>query len=86
MIRVKINYFGYMMKKTLRNEEEEQVAEGSTVGNLLDCLTDRYHYDFSQNGSLMILYNQKGILQLKGRDTPLEDGADIAFLPKIAGG
>jgi adenylyltransferase/sulfurtransferase len=69
-------------------------AEGSTVGEVLDNLSNEYpelrHMIFDGSdevpGHINIYVNNHEINSLKGKETPLEDGDEVAVIPAIAGG
>ncbi len=69
-------------------------AEGNTVAEVLDNLGSRYpelrHMIFDEAdevpGHINIYVNNQEMHSLKGKDTPLSDGDEIAVIPAIAGG
>ena len=69
-------------------------AEGNTVAEVLDNLGSRYpelrHMIFDESdevpGHINIYVNNQEMHSLKGKDTPLSDGDEIAVIPAIAGG
>ena len=69
-------------------------AEGNTVAEVLDNLGSRYpelrHMIFDESdevpGHINIYVNNQEMYSLKGKDTPLSDGDEIAVIPAIAGG
>jgi molybdopterin synthase sulfur carrier subunit len=68
------------------NGEPEVVAEGETVGELLDDLTTRFP---SLEGKLEfanVYVDGEDVRTLDGDDTALRDGATVILLPAMAGG
>ncbi len=69
-------------------------AEGNTVAEVLDNLGSRYpelrHMIFDESdevpGHINIYVNNQEMHSLKGKDTPLSDGDELAVIPAIAGG
>ncbi len=69
-------------------------AEGNTVAEVLDNLGSRYpelrHMIFDESdevpGHINIYVNNQEMHSLKGKETPLSDGDEIAVIPAIAGG
>ncbi len=74
---------------TLRPEtqgEREVVAEGETVGDLLDDLMSRFP---SLEGKLEyanVYVDGEDVRTLDGGETPVREGATIILLPAMAGG
>jgi molybdopterin/thiamine biosynthesis adenylyltransferase/molybdopterin converting factor small subunit len=69
-------------------------AEGSSVAEVLDNLTSQYpalrHMIFDARdevpGHINIYVNNQEINSLQGRETPVEEGDEVAVIPAIAGG
>lgn len=69
-------------------------TEGNTVAEVLDNLADEYpalrHMIFDESeevpGHINIYVNNREIRTLRGKETPLEDGDEMAVIPAIAGG
>src|SRR2546421_12802462 len=68
-------------------------VEGTTVGEVLDALYERYgelRSRIAEDGGLRRFVNVYvgggGIRLLDGLDTPLSDGDGVAILPAVAGG
>jgi MoaD family protein len=69
-------------------------AEGSTVAEVLDNLSNQYpslkHMIFDESdevpGHINIYVNNHEIHSLRGKETPLNDGDELAVIPAIAGG
>jgi MoaD family protein len=74
-------------------ETEADVANASTVGEVLDGLYDRYdglRDRIAEDGDLRRFVNVyvegEDIRFLDGLETPVEDGDEVTILPAVAGG
>ena len=82
------------IRTVMPGETELDVAEGSTIGDLLDILGKTYpgllQEIFSEKGVLRqfvnILQNGRNIAHLQGSATLLQAGDLIAIFPPAAGG
>jgi len=69
-------------------------AEGRTVGEVLDALGSEYPglkdmiYDEADEipGHINIYINNQEVHSLQGKETPVNDGDEMAVIPAIAGG
>ena len=68
-------------------------VQGSTVGEVLDALYDRYgelRSRIAEDGGLRRFVNvyvgSEDIRFLDGLDTPVSDGDEVTILPAVAGG
>ena len=68
-------------------------VQGSTVGEVLDALYDRYgelRSRIAEDGGLRRFVNvyvgSEDIRFLEGLDTPVSDGDEVTILPAVAGG
>ena len=68
-------------------------VDGSTVGEVLDSLYERYaelRSRIAEDGGLRRFVNvyvgSEDIRFLDGLDTPVEDGDEVTILPAVAGG
>jgi sulfur-carrier protein len=73
--------------------ESSADVEGSTVGEVLDALYDRYgelRSRIAEDGGLRRFVNVyvggEDIRFLDGLETPVEDGDEVTILPAVAGG
>ena len=73
--------------------ESEATVDGSTVGEVLDALYDRYgelRSRIAEDGGLRRFVNVyvdgEDIRFLDGLDTPVKDGDEVTILPAVAGG
>jgi MoaD family protein len=79
--------------RTLTGNEAETEVEGSSVGEALDALFDRYdglRDRITEDGELRRFVNVyvggEDIRFLDGLDTTVEDGDEVTILPAVAGG
>jgi molybdopterin synthase sulfur carrier subunit len=79
--------------RTLTGNEAETEVEGSSVGEALDALYDRYEGlrdRITEDGELRRFVNVyvsgEDIRFGDGLDTPVDDGDEITILPAVAGG
>ena len=73
--------------------ESTTTVEGSTVGEVLDALYERYgelRSRIAEDGGLRRFVNvyvgEEDIRFLDGLDTPVSDGDEVTILPAVAGG
>jgi molybdopterin converting factor small subunit len=81
---------------TLRAEvggARELVAEGETVGDVIDDLVERYpglRAQLFQNGGpgsfVNVYLRGEDVRTLDGLETPVDEGATVILLPAMAGG
>ena len=101
MIKITLRPFYYISHALGHNKEIEiSLPDSATIIDLLDLLrtshnlpdqihVDRYTLELFEGDevkSLMILLNGKNIKSFDGLGTKLEDGADVALFPLVAGG
>lgn len=92
-MRVTVKVFA-TLRDIMERETDVDVADGTTVSQLLQMLCDRYgklrSELFDSPGVLKpyinILKNGRNISFLKDLDTRLDDGDQIAIFPPVAGG
>jgi MoaD family protein len=79
--------------RTLTGNEAETEVEGSSVGEALDALYERYdglRDRITEDGELRRFVNVyvsgEDIRFGDGLDTPVDDGDEITILPAVAGG
>ncbi|GMU40362.1 MAG: MoaD family protein [Chloroflexota bacterium] len=76
------------------NGQREFASEGKTVGELIDNIEREYPGFASrivdEQGALRrfvnIYLNDEDVRYLGGKDTPINDGDSVSFLPALAGG
>ena len=73
--------------------ESQATVDGSTVGEVLDALYERYgelRARIAEDGGLLRFVNVyvdvEDIRFLDGLDTVVEDGDEVTILPAVAGG
>jgi len=74
---------------TLRTEtggQQHVRAEGGTVRDLLEDLTERFPALRGQLEHANVYLDRQDIRTLDGLDTAVEDGSELILLPAMAGG
>ena len=67
--------------------ERSTEADASSLGELIDLLSTRYGDAFSRRvRASRITVNGSPVQFLKGRETPLASGDEVAFLVPVGGG
>jgi molybdopterin synthase sulfur carrier subunit len=82
------------LRDIMERETDIDVADGTTVSQLLQSLCDRYgklRSELFESSDVLkpyinILKNGRNISFLKDLDTRLDDGDQIAIFPPVAGG
>ena len=79
--------------RSVTGGESETTVEGTTVGEVLDGLYERFdglRDRIAEDGDLRRFVNVyvggEDIRFLDGLDTPVEDGDEVTILPAVAGG
>lgn len=95
-MKVRVRYLGLVRSKIGKREEEFQVKEGSTLSDLLDAISEEYAgkvkglFDTSKESTLdpTFIVTVNGVLtgRLRGVETPLKDGDEVALMTLISGG
>ena len=96
MLRVKVKFFGPFREISNVKELEITVAEGSTVKDILNLLTEKYGEEMKHTlfdpqtnevrDSFQLLLNGRNIYGLRGLDTCMEDDNVLTMFPPVAGG
>jgi molybdopterin synthase sulfur carrier subunit len=85
-LRFFANFREAVGQKTLERDYEDD----TTVGEVLESLTDEYELDFFEDGDLRpqlsIMRNGKDVVHIDGRETSLSDGDRLSIFPPVAGG
>jgi len=81
-VRVKVLFFGRLRELTGLSEENEEVSEGATLGNLLERYIQRFPPLAGFRAALVATRNQ----EFAPWDTRVASGDEIAFLPPVSGG
>ncbi|MHC1601411.1 MAG: ubiquitin-like small modifier protein 1 [Candidatus Nezhaarchaeales archaeon] len=93
-MKIKVKFFALIREIAGAKELEIEVKESMRVIDLLEelanMLSEKFRdYVFEGNEvskSLIILVNGKGISEMKGLETELRDGDEVALLPPVSGG
>ena len=80
--------------RSYTDEQSTAEAEGRTIGEALEDLTDQFpklreqlYNDDDQLRSFVNVYvGDEDIRHTGGTDTPLQDGQEVAIVPSVAGG
>ena len=81
-VRVKVLFFGRVRELTGLTEENGEISEGATLGDLLERYIRRYPQLAGFRASLVASRNQ----EFAAWDTRIAGGDEIAFLPPVSGG
>lgn len=81
-MQVTVRYFAGHRDITGRAEDVLTLDAGATVGTLWDALVERYPRLAGFSGRLLYAVDE----EYSTPDTPLHDGADVAFIPPVSGG
>ncbi len=81
-VRVKVLFFGRVRELTGIKQEDEEVREGATLGDLLEGYIQRFPQLAGFRASLVASRNQ----EFAAWDTRIAGGDEIAFLPPVSGG
>lgn len=82
IVRVKVLFFGRLRELTGLKQEDEEVREGATLGELLERYIQRFPQLAGFRTSLVASRNQ----EFAAWDTRIAGGDEIAFLPPVSGG
>jgi len=81
-MRVRVLYFAIVRERLRRDEEEIEVAAGTTVGGLLDELSRRHPAIEPLRRHLQVARNR----ETAPPETPLAEGDEVALIPPVSGG
>ncbi|WP_266078516.1 ubiquitin-like small modifier protein 1 [Haladaptatus caseinilyticus] len=85
-----LRFFANFREDVGQKELEREFPDDSTVGNVLESLTEEYGIDVFEGGDLRpqisIMKNGKDVVHLDGRETSLSDGDKLSIFPPVAGG
>ncbi len=94
-MRVKVKYFTTLRELAERAEEEIEIEDGGTLGDLIEEVTSKYGkkarnllrlYLKEVDPSIYFLINGANARTLYGVNTKLKDGDIVAIIPPIGGG
>jgi len=95
-MKVKVSYLGYIRLMLRKQEEELELEENTTLGDLLNLLSQKYGEPFKKEiyepGLQDLKYGYGVIIngflmaRLQGLKTPLKDGDQIILTTLISGG
>ncbi|RLF10738.1 MAG: molybdopterin synthase sulfur carrier subunit [Thermoprotei archaeon] len=93
-MKVRVKFFAVVRELAGAKELEVEVNPECTVMSLLEELAHKLPSKFREyvfkggalSKSIIILVNGKGISELKGLDTKLSSGDEVAILPPVSGG
>lgn len=81
-IRVRVLYFAIMRDLLGKEAESLAVSEGTNAGDLFALVTKDQPRLANLERSLMVMINES----YAGKDQPLRDGDEVAFIPPVSGG
>ena len=81
-MRVKVLYFGVLKECFGAERDAAELAEGSSVEDLLYLLRGRAEGTAAAWSSMAVAVNR----EYAGRATVLQDGDEVALLPPVSGG
>ena len=91
-VKVRVRYLAVLRELTGRREEEVEVKEGATVGQVIELLTAKYGEKFGRyilSGrryrGIKVLFFVDG-RNVEGLGAQLREGCLLTLLPPIAGG
>jgi molybdopterin synthase sulfur carrier subunit len=96
-LKVKVEYLGHIKNTvTSRREEEVEVADNSTVSDLLVTLSEKHGDSFRKavfeaggtdvKSNFVATVNGYLLNQLNGVETKLKDGDHVILMPIVSGG
>jgi molybdopterin synthase sulfur carrier subunit len=95
-LKVNVKFFAIARELVGTPEQELELAEGSSVKDLLDQLSNQYGVKFREfifdaktgepKSNIQFLVGDKLVVDLDGLATLLPDGAAFAIIPPVGGG
>jgi len=95
-LKVNVKYFATLREITGKREEQVELREDSTMGDLLNRLVELHGSGFKNyvmeeatgapKGHLLFLIDGTSINSLKGVSTRLTEGCVVAMMPPVGGG
>lgn len=91
-----VKYFAALREITGKREEQVELGEDSTMGDLVNLLVGLHGAKFENyvmdeatgtpKSHLLLLIDGTSINSLKGMSTKLSDGCVVAMMPPVGGG
>lgn len=81
-MKIEVLYFGIVREKLGSAREVVELAEGATVGTLLESLSERLGTDNRGAGSIRVAVNRDYV----DYDHALSDDDEVAVIPPVSGG
>ncbi|WP_435155153.1 ubiquitin-like small modifier protein 1 [Haladaptatus sp. DFWS20] len=85
-----LRFFANFREDVGQKELEREYPDASTVGDVLESLTEEYGIDVFEDGDLRpqisIMKNGTDVVHIDGRETSLSDGDKLSIFPPVAGG
>ena len=81
-MKIAVRYFAHLRERLRRESDSIELADGSTVGDLLLLLGEREPLVAASRRSLQVAVNME-FMPVK---TQLKDGDEVALIPPVAGG
>jgi len=95
-MKVKVQYLGYIKNLIRKSEDEFELQEGASLSELLNKIAGIYGKPFQKEvyepglkdvkKGFVVTVNGVLIGQLKGVDTPLNNGDNIILMSLMSGG
>ena len=94
-LKVTVRFFTTLREIVGKKEEQLEFSKPSSVNTMLKQLSKKYGKDFDDymfdelgdlQGHLQILVNGLSVSTMKGLNTKLSDGDQVAILPPVGGG
>lgn len=94
-MKVKARFFTRLREITNKREEEVELANDVSVGDLLRLLEEKYGSEFRDymrnrrgefRGTLQYLVSGRNVKSLQGFKTKLKEGDTLAIIPPVGGG
>ncbi|HND12047.1 MAG TPA: molybdopterin converting factor subunit 1, partial [Pseudomonadota bacterium] len=81
-MKIAVRYFAHLRERLRRESDSIELADGSTVGDLLLLLGEREPLVAASRRSLQVAVN----MEFMPAKTQLKDGDEVALIPPVAGG
>jgi molybdopterin synthase catalytic subunit len=81
-MKIAVRYFAHLRERLRRESDSIELADGSTVGDLLLLLGEREPLVATSRRSLQVAVN----MEFMPAKTQLKDGDEVALIPPVAGG